>query len=124
MFLVQSLGSSHSRRLVEYLKHFCDDIKCVAHLSMSGARIADVKRLFKQKSFEFQADVPLVIFVGGNDILGGAELDHVKSQYLSLVRLVRRRLPTISIFLACMPIFPRSKNKPAEVKNLMEFNFF
>ena len=73
---------------------------------------------------EFCGDVPLVVFLGGNDILNGANFDTVKSQYLSLVRLIRRRHPSITLFLVCLPIFPRCVNNPLQVNTLNKFNLF
>src|SRR5436190_7413948 len=124
MFLIQCMGSSHSRRLVEYLGKSDKGLKCIASLSISGVRICELKKRFKIEHVEFTADVPLVVFVGGNDILNGVAVEIVKGQYLSLVRLIRRKLPNITLFLICLPIFPRSTNKPTEVESLQNFNLF
>ena len=118
------MGSSHSKRLVEHIKRRGGNFKCVADISISGARVLDIKRKFKQENVNFRADVPLLIFIGGNDILNGAEVDQVKIQYLSLVRLLRRRLAKIFLFLICLPIFPRSLNNNTEVNKLLNFNLF
>lgn len=125
---IQCLGSSHSRRLVEHLQRHqrskSSRLKCVFSFSFGGAQLVDMKRRIKEECPPISADFPLIVFIGGNDILQAVPLEQVKNRYKSLIRLLRRRYPDIRLVLTCMPIFPRCQGNFREVSDLENFNKF
>jgi len=69
VFEIQCVGSSHARRLGEFLGRSSTRLRCVTSFSFPGAKIADVRREFLANPEVLRGDVPVVLFLGGNDLL-------------------------------------------------------
>ena len=126
MIKINCLGSSHAKRLAFYLQHpnpYSNVITCAQNSGISGARISDVKALIKQSPTPIQSPLsPIVLIIGTNDILNGADIVTIKKQYISLVRLVLRRFPSAPLLLVQLPIFPRCQGNSAQIKTIGQFN--
>jgi len=127
MNLIQCIGSSHSKRLAFHLersKNSCHRLQCLSSFSFSGAKISDIKVRFKKTKHGLVASVPIVVFIGGNDLLAKKEVSQVIQQYLSMVRLFRRALPGVKLILVALPIFPCCYESHELKVSISEFNQF
>jgi len=99
-----------------------DPINFINTKGISGATIHDIKVEFKRRSRILDRNIPLLIFVGTNDIFKGTTVNHMNNQVKSLVKLITRLYPGIPIILSELPAFP--KGSPAELHRAKLFNKF
>jgi lysophospholipase L1-like esterase len=124
--LIQILGDSYARRFAQYLRQVSksvDSLHCEWDHGISGARISDLKGYLKG-NINIQASIPLLILIGTNDFLDSIDPRDFKNQFLSLLRLVRRKLPGIVIILATLPQYPRISQDLHAVQTLHLINRF
>ena len=110
---IQIIGDSFARRFSIFIESQTADRKgwCAIHtLGLSGATIADVKAAVKFNPPPLQVSVPLLLFVGTNDILKGSNWPNIKNQFLALLRLLKRTYPGINIIICQLPFYPRVRS--------------
>lgn len=111
---IQIIGDSFAKRFAYFLRgsnsgFAGNQLCCTSVVGLSGARVADMKKHVKANRLVFSTGIPLVIFLGTNDFLAGIPLDTFKSQFLALIRLIRRSCPGIRLVLVSLPDYPRAR---------------
>ncbi|TLY46912.1 MAG: SGNH/GDSL hydrolase family protein, partial [Gammaproteobacteria bacterium] len=69
-------------------------------------------------------DVPVVLFLGGNDLLRDTPVRSVRLAFRSLLRLFRKKLPGVVLILIKLPAFPRCSGRPRQLESIDQFNTF
>lgn len=122
---IQLIGDSLARRFGFFLSRsprFAGRIRVAADFSVSGLTIGGLKELVKNGTVKLSPQHPVLMFIGTNDILRGADSLAVKQQYKSLIRLLRRRFPGIFLIILQVPDFPKIRQDPSALATVAYFN--
>lgn len=124
---IQVLGDSYARRFVEFLMAQPDNtanIHCEQVHSISGGQVADIKAYLKSKTPKLDPCMPLLLFLGVNDILRATPFEKFKKIFLSIIRILRRRLPGVAIIISEIPYMPRVSDSPSKILLVEQYNEF
>ena len=123
---IQALGDSMIKRLDYFSKrnqHSCP-LEIERAVGISGGTIHDIKRVLKQQRIQFDPEIPLVIFLGTNDIFKNTKVQRMCSQYKSLVRFLRNQCPSLRLVLTQLPNYPRAQASSEQLEKISKFNQF
>lgn len=93
-------------------------------IGMSGATIHDVKSFIKSHPPQWDGNIPLLIFLGTNNVFKNTPLPIMKQQYISLLRIIRRTCPHIQIIITQLPLYPRALQDQSQITKIHQFNKF
>jgi lysophospholipase L1-like esterase len=119
---IQLIGDSMVKRFDYFVKGNQTDLQIISSIGLSGARIHELKEYLKSHRVKFNVSIPLVVFIGTNDIFKNTEHNHMCNQYKSLLRYVRNCTPGISIILVQLPTFPRALTRTGRTREIDMFN--
>lgn len=122
---IQLLGDSMVNRLKEHIRRSdSGTVNIKQSIGISGARIQEVKKFLKQERIKFDPGIKLLIFVGTNDIFKNSQQAEMQNQFKSLLKLIRRQSPGLSVIISQLPVYPRARNSHTKMQNINEFNQF
>lgn len=125
MIQIQALGDSMIKRLNYYTKNTPQcPLVINRSIGLSAARVHEVKQFLKLQKVKFETHIPLLIFLGTNDIFKDTGSSEMCSQFKSLLKLVRRTSPGITIIIVQLPAYPRAQFTPSKLQQIDKFNIF
>lgn len=115
--------------MVRRFSHFTNKqtsipIKVNLSVGLSGATIQEIKWHIKSNKVNWHSNIPLLLFVGTNDIFRNTPIHFMQQQLLSLLKYIRRQNPQIKIILTQLPMYPRSANNAPQIALINQFNQF
>lgn len=123
---VQVCGDSFARRLATYIdsKVGSIDLKCSNAVSLSGSTVREFKVFLKANPLMVFPGVTMVLCLGVNDILRNTPMRTLKEGFLAILRLFRRRYPTVSVYVLAIPLLPRLLRNQVAIEATIKFNKF
>ncbi len=79
--------------------------------------------MIKQRQPIFHAKTVTVVFIATNDIQRKYTFDRIKTDFLSLVKFIKKRLPTDALLVfTTLPQFPKYSSNPYVVNQIYHIN--
>jgi lysophospholipase L1-like esterase len=125
MIQLNLVGDSHVLRFQRYLKanpHVKVPFELREIIAVSGATAHDLKSQIKTSRPAMESKLPLLIFVGTNDITKHTPIKRLKNEFLSLLRLIKRLYAPSTILILALPPFLRYLNSPKVLGQIDDFN--
>ncbi len=101
MLHLNLLGDSHFVRFYSHLHAHLPHpyLRVDSLIAKSGITISELKSLIKQRQPIFHAKTVTVVFIASNDIQRKYTFDRIKTDFLSLVKFIKKRLPTDALLV-------------------------
>lgn len=93
-------------------------------IGLSGAKIHDLKNFLKRERIKFDTNIPLVVFIGTNDIFKDSDDSEMCAQYTALLKFLRKSSPDVALILLQLPTYPRAQKSPSKIEKISKFNQF
>lgn len=94
-------------------------------VAQSGITISQLKFLVKQRQLVLEPGSTSLVFIGTNDIKQRRTYNQIKTDYLSLVKFLKRRLPTDALLVfTTLPLFPLFSSDPCIASRIFNVNKF
>lgn len=123
----QVLGDSFARRFGTFMAECSEGQEILVInqcIGLPGNTISQLKNFIKKSKLIFDSLVPLVLFIGTNDVLKGRSFQQIKCDLLSLLRFFNRTNPGIKLILNELPFYPRVWNSSGILRTIHQFNMF
>lgn len=124
MIQIQILGDSLTKRLEYFVNREGSKLKLEYSMGISGATIGQLKKQIKITNPYFNSEIPLLLWIGTNDIFSNTSITMMTQQYVSLLRVIRKRYLGTRLILLGLPYFPRSEYTPHTIDKITQFNTF
>lgn len=125
MQLIQVIGDSMVKRLQNHVLGNPTSTLHISHsIGLSGATIKELKSFLKYNPPQLDPKIPLLIFIGTNNIFRDTPLSVMQDQIISLIKFIRRTNPQIRIILTQLPLYPRAQHTAHWIAAIDQFNKF
>lgn len=124
---INLMGDSQLCRYANFLQTTGSLNKVVgitASACFSGATVADFKKLIKKSNTYIPPESKILLCLGTNDIVKNTPLATVKTQFLSLLKLIRKRHAPKLLLILALPPFLRFIHNNDTLAKLDDFNKF
>lgn len=121
------MGDSQLIRYQKFLQATMRDeplLRVRESFCISGATIADFKKALKASHTSLPSDSIILICLGTNDITRNTPFGNIKNQFLSLIRLIKRRYAPKLLLILTLPPFLRFTHDDCTLKRIDDFNRF
>lgn len=111
-------------RFADYLQRNRTGFVAGQGVTVSGIRTSELKRRIREEKLSLDRLCPLILLVACNDIIRGTSDDRLKWDFLSLIKVIRKKYGNIRLVIIQLPPFPRYHVESDQVRQIEKFNRF